>query len=190
MYHTYDRDDYDVVKEIITNAVKDLIEFDSILLEKDQIASSYSIMPDEEVIDRKIHELAINHRFARYLENRLVARGFVEYSVDIEYNRFINNKKKVFSLETEEHIVVRPDILVHKRIKLDAPVPHLLVVEAKKLSIIDKDRNHVKYLMHDSNYQYKYGLLVSYLENFEEIRLNLLTLNNGEFSEDRFGVPR
>ena len=54
----------------------------------------------------------------------------------------------------------------------------------------DKDRNHVRDIMHDENYRYKYGMLVSYYDNPQAIQVNLLTLPNDGFSEHEFTVNK
>lgn len=141
-------------------------------------------------LNRELHETTINHRLAVHLEYLIEKYGIYGYHVDIEYNRFINNRKMVRSLKTGNYIEVRPDIIVHKRTRLNDPDPHLLVVEAKKYELNDKDCNHVKDIMHDENYRYKYGMLVSYYENPKAIQVILLTLPDGGFSEYEFAVNK
>jgi len=116
--------------------------------------------------------------------------GISGYNVDIEYNRYFNNRKKVYSTEKSSYIEVRPDIIVHKRTRSGELGSHFLVVEAKKHELIDKDCNHVKDIMLDTNYQYKYGMLISYLEDTQKIQVKLLTLPRSDFLEHEFTVDK
>ena len=64
------------------------------------------------------------------------------------------------------------------------------LVEAKKYSTIEKDRNHVMDIMADHNYQYKYGLLVSYYENVDLIQCELFSFENTQFVITAFGIRK
>lgn len=189
MWHSYTEHEIFKVKEWITLSIEQLIQRDNKLLNPSKIKSAFRIEGQKD-LNREVHETTINHRLARYLEDYLVQYGFEEYHCDIEYNRYINNRKMVFSLKTHQQIEVRPDIIIHKRERIDEPIPHLLVIEAKKYSTTDKDRNHIHDLMWDNNYQYKYGLLISYYEVNETINCELLTLNDGRFIKHIFEVSK
>lgn len=189
MYHKYTKEEKESIANWISASINLLIERDSDLLTPRKIQTDFKIEGQNE-FNREIHETTINHRLARYIEDLQVEYGINHYHVDIEYNRYINNKKKVRSILTGEYIEVRPDILIHKRTRLNEPIPHLLVVEAKKRSIIEKDRNHVLDLMMDSNYRYKFGLLVSYYESESIINCELVTLKNGEFLTSFFSIDK
>lgn len=189
MAHHYTHAEFENVKNWIVASLQILIQKDGDLLKPESIPTRYKL-EGEKILKRELHETAINHRLAFHLEYLIEKYGIYGYHVDIEYNRYINNLKKVQSLETGNRIVVRPDIIVHKRTRLGEPYPHFLVVEAKKRDLKDKDNNHVRDIMHDENYRYKYGMLVSYYDNPHTIQVNLLTLPNDRFSEHEFTVNK
>ncbi len=189
MYHDYSPEEKTNIINWIRHSIIQLIERDSDLLSPERIHTNFGIEGQNE-LNREVHETSINHRLARYVEDSQGQFRIVDYSTDIEYNRFINQRKMVRSIETGRHVEVRPDILVHKRTRLDEPLPHLLVVEAKKKSLNDKDRNHVYDIMMDENYRYKFGLLISYYESETNINCNLITLENGEFNSHFFAIEK
>lgn len=189
MWHSYTESEISTVIEWITLSIEQLIRKDYDLLNPLRIESDFSINGQKE-LNREIHETAINHRLARYLEDFFEKYDLEDYRCDIEYNRFINHRKMVFSIETHEQIEVRPDIIIHKRERINEPIPHLLAVEAKKYRTSEKDRNHIRDLMWDNNYRYKYSLLISYYENNETVNCELYTLNDGEFINHIFKIRK
>ncbi len=115
-------------------------------------------------IDRKLHEVCINHKLAE----KLAAQACFSESehgrlyVDIEFNREGAHPKIL--LED----VVRPDIIVHNR-QSDHNKLNLLVVECKKehasASAIEDDRKNVINFIKCVKYAYQYGLCVIYKRN-------------------------
>lgn len=110
---------------------------------------------DSCLITNSVHEQSISHRIAHYLENLLIKYDwFVKdgYSVDVEYNRNLDEHKSVhrkcdgckklecylktsdYGIEDYESIC-RPDIIVHKRgcdnISQD-DFNNLIIIEIKK----------------------------------------------------------
>ncbi len=189
MVHYYTSAEFENVKNWIVASLQRLIEKDGDLLKPEIILTPHKLEGQKD-LDHELHETTINHRLACHLEYLIEEYGICGYHVDIEYNRYINNEKKVRSLETGNEIVVRPDIIVHKRTRLDEDEPHFLVVEAKKHGLIPKDCNHVKDIMHDGAYGYKYGMLISYYDDPHVIQVNLLTLPKGGFSGHEFTVNK
>jgi hypothetical protein len=189
MTSNYTDSETENVKNWIIESLQTLIQEDGDLLRPESVPSIYKLKGERD-LNRELHETTINHRLAIHLENLMEKYGMSGYYVDIEYNRYINDRKMVRSLKTGKSIEVRPDIVVHKRTRLDEPVPHFLVVEAKKHELNDKDRNHIKDIMHDENYLYKYGMLISYYSDPRVIQVNLLTLPGDDFSEDKFIVNK
>lgn len=188
MVHNYSSAEFENVKNWIVASLQRLIQKDGDLLKPDSTPTLY-ILEGEKDLGRELHETTINHRLACHLEYLMEEYEICGYHVDIEYNRYINNQKKVYSSEAGDKIVVRPDIIVHKRTRLEGEdEPHFLVVEAKKHGLLPKDCNHVKDIMLDGAYRYKYGLLISYFHIAKTIEVNLLTLPNGEFCEHEFIV--
>ena len=189
MVHQYTSVEIENVKNWIIASLKRLILRDGDLLKHESISTTFNLQGEDD-LNREIHETSINHHLACHLGYLIEEYGIYGYNVDIEYNRYFNNRKKVYSTEKNSPIEVRPDIIVHKRIRSGKLGSHFLVVEAKKHELIDKDCNHVKDIMLDTNYQYKYGMLVSYLEDTQKIQVNLLTLPSSEFLEYEFTVDK
>ena len=190
MVHHYTSAEFENVKNWIVASLQILIQKDGDLLRPESIPTLHRLKGQKN-LNRELHETAINHRLAFHLEYLIEKYGIYGYHVDIEYNRYINNLKLVQSLKTGELIEVRPDIIVHRRTRLkNEHEPQFLVVEAKKRKLSDKDRNHVKDIMHDENYRYKYGMLISYYDNPQAIQVSLLTLPDGGFSERKFKVNK
>ncbi|MDO9098405.1 MAG: hypothetical protein Q7U60_09820, partial [Candidatus Methanoperedens sp.] len=182
--------EFENVKNWIVASLQRLIQKDGDLLKPESIPTLHKLEGQKD-LNRELYETTINHRLACHLEYLMEKYGICGYHVDIEYNRYINNRKTVRSWKTGNGIEeVRPDIIVHKRTRLNEHEPHFLVVEAKKHGLIPKDCNHVKDIMHDENYRYKYGMLISYYDNPHAIQVNLLTLPNGGFCEHEFTVNK
>ena len=189
MYHNYTSEEKENMMNWINTSINLFIERDPDMLSPNSIQTNIKIENQKE-LNRELHEITINHRLALYLENKMDDFGFSSYNCDIEYNRFINQKKMVVSIKTGTPIEVRPDIIVHKRTRIHELIPHLLVVEAKKNSNNKKDRNHIRDIMSDFNYQYKFGLLISYYESKATINCELLILENSKFISQKFKVEK
>jgi len=189
MHHEYSEREKEILVNWITQSIQRLIEKDHELLHPEKIETDHLIWGEKE-INRAVHETAINHRLAVNLEMFIKGTGFPDYHIDIKYNRYINQKKLVQSIETRKMIEVRPDILVHTRTNFKKKIPHFLVVEAKKFKHNEKDRNHIEDIMFDTNYKYKYGLLVSYYQNLKAIECELLTLEDGKFNVTEFSIDK
>jgi len=146
------------LKRFITKSIKQLISRDKLLF---QIPTG----EEQTLSSRKLHEVCINHRLAIYMENNLEDVNKADYSVDIEYNRNFELVKRARRNEDEDEIIVRPNILIHKRANQDILTANYLVVEAKKgePSLADKDK--IERLMMDTRFKFKYGLTISYLKN-------------------------
>jgi hypothetical protein len=125
----------------------------------------------EREINRKLHETAINHRFAVYLERTIIRVLPLNYSVDLEYNRYYYGYKRVNT--AEGLIKVRPDILVHSRTNREVVPQHYMAIEAKKYAITDHDIVKIHGLMNDPRYRYLFGVTVSYCESEQDIHATL-----------------
>lgn len=85
-----------------------------------------------------VHEQAITHRIAVYLESM-----FPDHHVDCEYNNDLDSKsgrKQIRYLNDEDASMVRPDILVHHR-GLNGKHHNILIVEVKKSTCTKIDLN-------------------------------------------------
>ncbi|WP_284653156.1 hypothetical protein [Flavobacterium terrisoli] len=146
------------IKLILTKSIDELIKRDSSIFNHNE---QIDVHLDENVaiLNRKLHEVTINHRLAYYLE--MNASGTLPFLfADIEYNRFYENPKQ---LNIGQQIVVaRPDIILHSRMNTEVPIQHYLVVEAKKDQITEDDILKVKGFISDDNYSYLFGLTISY----------------------------
>lgn len=158
------------VKNLLSNSIEELIRNDSDIFNIELIEPP-QISEDAKVLNRELHETTINHRFAYYLEKNIQETNLSFYKVDIEYNRFYYNSKK---LNTVEGIIsVRPDILIHTRVDDNVDQQHYLAIEAKKANITQHDTNKVKGFITDENYNYLFGLTISYCSNENSILSNL-----------------
>lgn len=119
-------------------------------------------------------EWTIAHKFAEYLQQQ-----FLEWHVDIEYNREKEKTKK-----TIEGEVVRPDIIIHHR-NTDN---NLLIIEIKKSNSpedIKLNKQRLKdFTSPNGNFRYRLGIFIifyvekdyrkfpnfSFYENGQEIR--------------------
>ncbi len=118
------------VKEILNAAIKQLILNDRDIF-KIGLTDEPLISNIEQDLNRKLHEITLNHRLAYYIEN--IIRKIPElgkHNVDIEYNRFYNGSKELNI--GNKIIVARPDIIIHSRMDKDRKPQHYLVIEAKK----------------------------------------------------------
>ena len=149
-----------VMKEILLGAVAQLLKNDSDLIVLDMDSQIYESIPDKKDLERKLHEVCINHRLAVYLELIIQSMDLNNYYVDIEYNRYYKNEKSVEMLNGVSK-VCRPDIIIHKRMN-KSDNQHLLVVEAKKDVESEADIDKIKAFMNDKRYMYQYGARIIY----------------------------
>lgn len=155
------------IKKIILNALNKLAKYDEDIF-KQKLPKLGKSAKKERKLNRELHETALNHRFAFYLENELLKEQINGYHVDIEYNRNFSDQKRVKLGNLR--IPVRPDILIHKRMRTNETLPHLLVIEAKKHKINQHDINKVEGFMKDEKYLYKFGLTISYAYDQSKVK--------------------
>ena len=149
-----------IVESLFSKAIQRLIEEDLDNLMK-ELEAPIILSEEHKKLDRKLHEITINHRLAVYIEAIINAEfpDYRKYKVDIEYNRFYHNHKEVLTEEGPKE--ARPDILVHTRTEKDIN-QHFLAVECKKENISKNDLLKIKGLISDENYNYLFGATVSY----------------------------
>jgi hypothetical protein len=89
------------------------------------------------LIDRKLKEECINHRFAVYLEKHK-PQEYTDYVVDLEYDKDFSNSKQISINGVPTSI--RPDILIHQR--ENNSNGNLIAFECKKhyLTVHDKQK--------------------------------------------------
>lgn len=158
-------EEIDAVKNLLRHSFTLLNNHDSDLIDiTDFNCHDYN---DEAIrLERKLHEVCINHRLAHYIENLLPYFIGSKYHVDIEYNRFYRNPK--YLQEDGSIEIVRPDIIVHTRAEQRGYPQHLIVIEAKKTQISDEDTRKVRSFLTDQNYNYVFGITIKY-GNFDPI---------------------
>lgn len=157
----------DKTKKLITEAIKNLVENDDDIF-KQKIPKLGKSTEKERKLNRELHETALNHRLAFYIEQGLLELKISNYNVDIEYNRNFADQKRVKI--NGVRIPVRPDILVHKRMRITEETPHLLIVEAKKHKTLSHDINKVEGFMEDKKFEYKFGLTISYAYDSTKVK--------------------
>lgn len=159
----------DTIKKIIILSLQELIVNDIEIFSQESTIIEYKNI-QAGTNNRLVHETAINHRFAIYLEQNL--NKFLccprYYQVDIEYNRYFGSPKE---LKGDN---IRPDILVHKRQGKNLEVDNLLIIEAKKTIVSNEDEQLVKDMIQNKKYLFQYGLTVTYcFDNDTKIKCNL-----------------
>jgi hypothetical protein len=126
------------LKEIVIKSLKKLCENDSVL------------------IDIAVKEECINHKFAQYIEE-YTKQSFpgLPLDIDVEYNKYKDDPQKMGPKDP-----IRPDILVHKR--QSGNTDNYLAVEAKKGYSTEHDKDKIKWLISNQEFNYALGCLVSY----------------------------
>lgn len=148
------------VKNLIRNTLNKLRDNDYDLFDLPDEACVYEFDNDKDKLERKLHEVCINHRFACYLEAE-IKEIQPSYYIDIEYNRYYKRAKCVRTNGDKK--TFRPDILVHTRAtKLDNIPQHYLIIETKKEIDSKEDEEKVQEFMMDQNYEYLFGITIKY----------------------------
>jgi len=136
---------------------------------------------DSELFEMNVHEVAINHRIAIYLEELLIPKDFEASkairSVDLEYNRVIsdnilysdNRKTKLtFEYHTLEGEIflqerdVRPDIVVHQRCNSSHNILWMEVKTGSDIEMCRNDREKIYYACVQLGFETGVALLVDY----------------------------
>lgn len=115
------------------------------------------LINDSELLDNNTNERSISHKLAEYLQQE-----FSSWHVDCEYNRAIDDPKKMvvrYRGVTDDDLeakTVYPDIIVHHR-RTDE---NLLVIEMKKWGgDQQKDRKKLE-VFTGPQFRYEFGLLL------------------------------
>jgi hypothetical protein len=177
----------DEILDIIVQSLKVLVARDRDLFNT-ELVEPPAISDDAKILNRELFETTINHRLAVYLEQNLQPTRYSDYHVDIEYNRYYQNEKLLQTMEGL--IAVRPDIIIHTRMRQDANPQHLLIVEAKKGKTTEHDRVKIKGFLSDPKYRYQFGLAISYCRHPKNITGILYQEQNGDVIERLVEVSR
>ena len=106
---------------------------------------------DKDLLERKVAERDITHRFAHYFENNIAGTIVAEYNVDCEYNR------DGYGIKQVNGNYVYPDFILHKRGCNDN---NILIIEFKTWwnSENNADIDKIKWMMNPQlRYGYKFG---------------------------------
>lgn len=118
---------------------------------------------DKYLIDHKVAERDITHRFAHYFENNMQGTDVSQYNVECEYNRDGYGIKQVYGN------YVYPDFILHKR---GSNEDNLLIIEFKTWWNPDNntDIEKIQSMMHPQlRYKYKYGCCITINQDNAEI---------------------
>ena len=106
---------------------------------------------DKDLLERKVAERDITHRFAHYFENNIAGTIVAEYNVDCEDNR------DGYGIKQVNGNYVYPDFILHKRGCNDN---NILIIEFKTWwnSENNADIDKIKWMMNPQlRYGYKFG---------------------------------
>lgn len=151
----------DEVRRKVDQAIAQLLEKDFFLLQIDA------------------NERAISHRLGLYLQLL-----FEEWHVDCEYNRdldnpkrlktyksFIDPKLRVWSIDETDPITVFPDIIVHER----GTHNNLLIIEMKKSSSQLRDEfDYFKLKEFKNQYSYPHALFLKIATGHKEVGIETI----------------
>lgn len=134
---------------------------------------------DNYLLENDVNERSITHKLATYMEQTFGKT----YDIDCEYNRNIDDIKKIIILESKWNELnnpavlredsmfseillektVFPDIIVHKRGK---PSNNLLIIEVKKSTSPVNEAYDIEklkcYTSPSNNLKYKYGIFIKF----------------------------
>lgn len=164
------KQEIEILKTMLDDVFQKLIGNDSSLIDLPEDTQILKYKDYDEKIDRKLHEICINHRVAVYIEEYINKNFEQKYFVDIEYNRYYKNKKYL-PIDGIDNII-RPDIIVHTRTQKTKDTQHYLVIEAKKDIDSEEDKKVICSFLNDPHYNYKFGLTIKY-QNFNPIEVHL-----------------
>lgn len=148
------------VENILNYAFKNICENDKELLQ-----------------DRTLHEDCINHRLAYYIEKYLEFYD-EKYNVDMEFNKNGEVKKELPGNIKSKSGGIRPDIIVHTRMKeLEHKYKHYIVIEAKRSEDSKEDKDVVTRFIKSEEFGYKVGVTINY-NKFNPIKATLYYKND------------
>ena len=151
------------LKAVVIKSLEDLCEKDVVL------------------IDSAVKEECINHKLAQYIEKNTndILPELTSISVDIEYNKYKEDPEKVMGQDP-----IRPDVLVHTR--QSGNLNNYLAVEAKKDYSSKYDKEKIRFLISDENYNYSLGCLISYQPNREYLILQFWQSGSSEWEKYKY----
>lgn len=136
---------------------------------------------DAEIIDRKLKEECINHRFAFYLERyfRKICPNENHISIDLEYSKNMELDKQ-YNDENGIPITFRPDIIIHER---NSNEFNYIAIESKKEYLTKKDKNSLEGMLRPV-YAYDNVYGISYLPGKSYFRITSFQLQDNVISSN------
>jgi hypothetical protein len=134
-----------IIKNLIEKAVDDLYLNDIDLLESESC------------------EVTISCKLAQYLFLK-----FPGYQVDCEYNRHLNNTKRINLDKTRKKI--RPDIIIHKRGIDEGNIIYSEIKTDHNIESREEDLNKIKAMTDlKGEYRYKLGIFIDFYRDKDDL---------------------
>ena len=135
---------------------------------------------DVKLINSEVKEECINHKLAQYIEKHTneILPELTSINVDVEYNKYKEDPKMMGQYP------IRPDVLVHKR--KSGNLDNYLAVEAKKGYSSKYDKEKIRFLISNENYNYFLGCLISYQPNRDYLILQFWQSGSSKWERYRY----
>lgn len=134
-------------------------------------ALSNLVENEDSIIDRKLNEVCINHRFANHLKSELNDVNTSCLNVDLEYDKNYDKKKEILTELGKK--AIRPDILIHQR---ENNYKNMVAIECKKNYMNKNDKEKLKKLLKEP-YNYNLTCWVSYLPDKTYMLVKIYQIN-------------
>jgi hypothetical protein len=109
---------------------------------------------DSDLFGRGNYEVTISSKLAQYL-----FLEFKDYDVDCEYDRHIDNEKRVDILNSN----VRPDIVIHKRGTDSHNLAYIEIKKEQNVSSREHDFDKISAMtVHNGEYNYSIGVFIDF----------------------------
>lgn len=149
----------------------------SLLMQLVEEALNELYKKDHYLLEQEVHERSIVFKFAHYLQILLDEdEEFLEYDLDVEYNRNGNSPKIIPGRRNG----AEPDVIIHKR---GSNMHNLLMIEFKTHwnSETKDDLKKLKEFTRNSGI-YKYSLGLSIVLGKEPNTVEIISVRNGEIN--------
>jgi hypothetical protein len=144
------------------------------LLSMVNVALDILYREDPYLIKNEVHERSIVFRFCHYLQPLLQGNGYIDYNLDMEYNKNHSNPKQTINFPNGTY----PDVILHQRGSNDH---NLLLMEFKPWWNPDNQRDIAKIRdFTNQNEPYKYALGISLFLSRERRGVQITTIQDGE----------
>jgi hypothetical protein len=118
---------------------------------------------DSDLFDRNNYEVTISSKLAQYLFIE-----FKKYDVDCEYNKHINQEKRVKELNHN----IRPDIIIHRRGTDEDNLVYIEIKTDHNRESRTYDYDKVKVMTkQEGKYRYNLGLFIDFNRDKEKLKI-------------------